>query len=326
MIEQTNLNSEFYAHLKSIENILIPHTHFKRAVSRLQHAIEFTRQGVEPRNTFLVGESGAGKTWLVEYFASLYPGKSLKDGYSLPVLIVPTPTTPTLKTLGEAILLALGDPLGHRGTAFDKRERALNLMKKREVEFILFDEFHHFLDHGKYNSLISVTDWLKRFIDDAHISCALMGLPRCELILNANEQLRRRFSSRLELPAFTINTDAELRDFRAVVHEIDKALPTEKISNLAEKELAKRLYYASNGLIGYLRKLITEAFEIMVSSNQTTLTPALLEQAFCEVIWHDCGRALNPFNMEAKPRKLDRIGEPFAIATLTTKYLGTSNS
>lgn len=325
-MNKNNISSaDFYARLKATEDILIPHIHFTNALSRLQRAIEIARQGAEPRNAFLTGESGTGKTWLAEYFVSLYPPQEIPHGRSKPILLVPTPSTPTLRGLGEAILLALGDPLSQKGTAFEKRERALGLLKKSGVEFIFFDEFHHFLDHAKYNSLIAVTDWLKRFIDDARIPCVLMGLPRCEVILQANEQLRRRFSSRLELPVFSIDTEQGELEFRTILNEIDKALPTEKLSGLAEIDVARRLHFASNGLLGYLRKLITGAVELMMAANYRTVSLNLLEQAFREVIWREGVRELNPFNAAFKFRRLDNLGEPFAIATATPKEMVRRN-
>jgi len=308
------LDDGFYARLRHVESILILHTQFKDAISRLQQAFEHVRNGAEPRHIFLIGESGTGKTLLAQYFASLYAPEAGQADTVMPVLYVPTPSSPTLKVLAESILEALGDPLGQKGTAFEKRERAIWLLRQRRVQFIFFDEFHHFLDHGKHHTLITVTDWLKRFIDDSQIPCALMGLPRCLDILRANEQLRRRFSRRIELQAFSIDTKEQEMEFRAVLHQIDQELPTEGLSGLANEDFAVKLYFASDGLIGYLRKLITAAFELLVANNQVRLTSEMFEQAFTDVIWNEGLREVNPFNRAFKPRRLNLSGEPFAIA------------
>ncbi|WP_292933152.1 TniB family NTP-binding protein [Noviherbaspirillum sp.] len=317
-----SFDATFYRKLKAVEDLLIPHPNFDLAVSRLRRTIELSRNGAEPRHMLLVGESGTGKTWLAQYLSSLYLPRidnASKANTVIPILLVNTPSIPTLKGLAEAILIALGDPLYYRGTASDKRQRALELLMKCEVKFIVIDEFQHFLDHGKYNSLTSVTDWLKRFIDDANTPCLLMGLPRCEEILQANEQLRRRFSTKLKLPVFSIDTHAGECEFRGILKQIDRSLPTEHLSGLAEIDLARRLYFASNGLLGYLRKLITGAFELMVSENSTAINVYLLEQAFTEVIWQEGRKMLNPFNPAFQFRRLNRIGEPFAIAAMPKK-------
>jgi len=318
-MKKNNFDSDFFKKLKIVEDILILHSSFEQAVLRIQKNIEFSIHGAEPRHTLLVGESGTGKTWVAQYLASVYRQHGDTALQASSVLLVDTPPIPTLKGLAEAILLKLGDPLAQRGTAAEKRERAISLLKPCNIKLIVLDEFQHFLDHGMYSSVAAVADWLKRFIDDAKIPCLLMGLPRCEEILNTNEQLRRRFSSRLELPAFSIDTDEGELEFRAVLNEIDKSLPTGRLSNLAETECARRLHFACNGLLGYLRKLITAAFELMVASNAVAIDWGLLEKAFTEAIWRDGRHALNPFNSAFQIRRLDRIGEPFCAAALPTR-------
>ena len=317
-MNSVNYPLDFYDRLKAVEDILIPHKYFIEAVSRLQRVIEFRRHGAEPRHTLLVGESGTGKTWIAHYLISLYPRQSADE---IPILLVQTPATPTLKGLAEAILTALGDPIAIRGSASEKRHRALGLLKILKVKFIIFDEFQHFLDHARHDSLISVSDWLKRFIDDANVPCLLMGLPRCEAILQVNEQLRRRFSSRLELPPFSIDTDTGAHEFRAVLEEIDKALPNEQLSGLDQDNLAIPLFFASNGLLGYLRTLISGAFELMLVENHRNLNILLFERAFIEVIWKNGRKELNPFHPAFRHRKLDRMGEPFALAASAPKHL-----
>jgi len=319
-----NIDSEFFKKLTAVENLLIAHPSFERAVCHLQKTITLSSNGIEPRHALLLGESGTGKTWLAQHLASLYfqDGKGIDSpNTNNPVLLVNTPSIPTLKGLAEEILLALHDPLYCRGTASDKRQRALGLIKKCRVKLIVFDEFQHFLDHGWYNSLTSVTDWLKRFIDDAGIPCLLMGLPRCEEILQANEQLRRRFSTTLELPVFSIDTNDAEREFRAILNQIDRSLPTERKSGLAESDFARRLYFASNGLLGYLRKIITAAFEVTVQENRSMVDMQILEKVFTEVIWREGRNALNPFNPAFQFRRLCRVGEPFAVATLPRKVI-----
>lgn len=307
------LGMDFFTRLKAIEDILVLHPHFVQAVTRIAKAIEFARQGVEPRHTLLLGESGTGKTWVGRHVEAMFPLQKTGIGTTRPILFVGTPAVPTLRGLGEAILVALHDPLSHRGTASDKRERALRLLAASNVECIIFDEFQQFLDNGHQTSLISVTDWLKCFIDDVKIPCVLIGLPRCEEILQVNEQLRRRFSSRITLPPFSIATEEDELGFRTILNALDKALQTEQMSGLAEINLARRLYFATNGLMGYLRKLITTAFELMVTSNRTCLNMELLEDAFTEEIWNEGRGILNPFSNRFQFRPLTRPGEPFAL-------------
>ena len=308
-----NHNAEFYSQIRDIEAILIRHRRFMDIVERLQYVRDARKNGADPRHTLLVGESGTGKTWIARYLQSLSPALKANGVWSVPILYIETPATPTLKGLAETLLIALGDPISHRGSAADKRTRALQLMKKCGVELVVFDEFQHFFDHGRHHSLQSVADWLKLFIEDSHLPTLLMGLPRCEQILQVNEQLRRRFSARLDLPGFSIDSEDGEIEFRALLKTIDSQLPTEQTSGLADVEMARRLYFASNGLIGYLRKLITGAFEIMVLDNRKILDQKIFERAFIQEIWGEGIGSLNPFHKKFEYRRLDRQGEPFSL-------------
>lgn len=313
-MSKENIPDNFFSQLKKVEQILIPHRHFAHVVERIEYVYELSKNGAEPRHTLLVGESGAGKTWVARYIKSLHPEEESENG-TIPILIVEIPPVPTLKTLAEHILMALGDPLAHRGTTADKRYRALKLIRSCKVEMIILDEFQHFVDNGIKNSIQSVADWLKMFIEDCQIPCLLMGLPRCEVILHVNEQLRRRFSSRLDLLPFSIDSEQSEIEFRAVLHEIDQLLPTERRSKLGEVELSQRIFFASNGLIGYVRKLITAAYELSVLEQKSCLDEDLLSRAFVEFIWNEASGSLNPFHRNFKFRKLDQPGEPFAPVT-----------
>ncbi|RXZ36084.1 transposase [Oxalobacteraceae bacterium CAVE-383] len=309
-----NAESDFYKKLRQSEKTLILHQSFSAALSRIKTAIEFAKNGAEPRHTLLVGESGTGKTWLAEHIESLFPKALVMNRKIIPVLLVSTPPIPTLKSLCEEILFALDDPFYYRGTTTEKGIRALNLMRSCKVECVILDEFQHFLDNPRHiTSLTGVADWLKVFINEAGVPFVLIGLPHCEKVLHVNEQLRRRFSSRLNLPVFSIDTSDEERQFRTVLNEIDKALPMEKISGLAETDLARRIYFATNGLIGYVRKLITDAFEKALLRNHSSISLDLLGEAFEDVVWRSNCAELNPFHCKFPYRKLNRAGEPFAM-------------
>ncbi len=305
--------------LRQIEEILLPYRRFTRIVELLEYNHSLYLQGAEPRHTLLVGDAGAGKTWIAKHLLNKYPPFEEGGAKIIPILFVETPSTPTIKSMAEQILHALGDPLSYKGSAELKSVRALELLKRCKVEMIVFDEFQHFLDHGWYNSLQAVADWLKSFIDKAEVPCVLMGLPRCEVILQVNEQLRRRFSTRVELSRFSMETADEEREFRSVLMALDKRLPTEMLSDLASPDLAIRLYYASNGLIGYLRKLLTRSFELMVRENRSNIGIELLATSFQEHIWRDGIGSLNPFHPEFAMRPLIGPGEPFSYQVPTLR-------
>ncbi|WP_167361358.1 TniB family NTP-binding protein [Burkholderia stagnalis] len=322
MIDRS-LSDADYARVRDVERILIPHRQFKDVVERLQYVLALSQHGADPRHTLLVGESGTGKTWIARYIRSILPDLERGGVHIKPVLVVETPTSPTLKSLAQAILAALGDPLASLGNAEVKRLRALALMRQCQVQILIVDELQHFLDHGSHNSPQSVADWLKSFVEDARIPCLLMGLPRSTAILALNEQLRRRFSARIELLPFSIEREEEEIEFRTILNALDEMLPCQRRSGLAEPETARRIYMATNGLIGYVRRLTTGAFELMLATSQPSIDRSLLQQAFVQEIWRGGQNELNPFHPKFSFRHLDQPGEPFSPTSRRGETRGT---
>jgi hypothetical protein len=79
------------------------------------------------------------------------------------------------------------------------------------------------------------------------------------------------------------------------------------------KELGERLYYASDGRVYYIKRLMKTALEYALEDGEAQICPALLERAFTEAVWKAGIGALNPFNLAFKFRRLDRGSEPFQL-------------
>ncbi len=82
------ISKESYRDLRGFENLLIPHRHFALAVKRLQFTREAAINGIEPRHTLLVGEAGAGKTWIARYLQKLHPITIKDGGKIIPILYI----------------------------------------------------------------------------------------------------------------------------------------------------------------------------------------------------------------------------------------------
>ena len=98
-----------------------------------------------------------------------------------------------------------------------------------------------------------------------------------------------------------------------VLNEFDMALPQQARGVFANPETTKRMYYASNGLISYVRKLIVGAYELSVIEGRNGIDHQLLGQIFVRDIWRDAPRELNPFNPNCVLRPLEKSSEPFEI-------------
>lgn len=273
----------------------------------------------------IVGQTGSGKTTLLRWYAGHFPKTEIDGQTVIPVLFVETPEAPSVKSLAEAVLIALGDPWAHKGTATEKTERILHLCKLCQVELIIIDEIQHFIDSDRRSELKRVTEWLKQLINRLARPVILAGLPRSILVTRSNPQLRRRFAAPFYLEPFGFETKEQQLEFRGLLKAFAKDLPPGSI-DIATHAEAIRLFYASCGLIDYVVKLLDDAASRGGSGPDGAVLREDLAASFVRVVWYGAPERLNPFNEKAKLRLLRRPGEPFEIWDDIQRYLGTAGS
>ncbi|WP_434654942.1 TniB family NTP-binding protein [Chromobacterium violaceum] len=305
--------------LRRAEHIQILHPQFADALARLNDFHRLGLDGAAPRHLLLVGASGAGKTSALQTFASQHPAGLTEEGRHLPIVYVRTPASPTVRGLAEAILIALGAGLQMRGSAQEKTNQVVQLLRGCRTEMLMLDEFHHFVESGR-KVFEEVTEWLKTLIDTAGIPTVLSGLPECELILRSNEQLRRRFAARVTLTPIGFSSAKEKALFRDVLHAWDTQINQGRsLWGLADWERVRRMHYASNGLLGYVSKVVLGGLELMIRAGVTELGDCLLEQSFTRYVWADGVNEMNPFHADFVFRRLNQAGEPFEPTRFTRK-------
>lgn len=263
------------------------------------------------QNIICVGQSGTGKSTLKEKLKATYPVIHTTNKYVIPILVVDTPSVPTVKNIAEEVLIQLGDPRFNRGSAIEKTNRILHYLECCEVKMVIFDELQHFIDQGKRRTPHEVSDWLKTVIDKAKVSTILMGLDRCEQLLSVNEQLRRRFGKRVDIHPFNINEKESRESFIGVIRILDERVGLPLRMDLKNKEIIQSFYFATNGIIDYLVKLFIGAYVQAIKTKQCELTTECFLAAFTEQIWVEGIGKLNPFHRDFICERLEKPGMPF---------------
>lgn len=294
----------------SIRSEIIEHQAFCTAIGRIERLHHRSKRSGQPGGLLITGLSGSGKSTVKQQYQNRYPPVDTEDITHVPVLAVETPATPTVKSLAEYLLIALGDPLSHRGSTEQKTLRIYHYLRLCKVELILIDEFQHFVHHGAKNQIQQVTDWLKNLIDKAAIPVVLLGLPDCEGVLKLNVQLARRFSARHDLKTFGFSTEQEQEAFRTLLKAVQSALPVRSIC-LYSPEMALRFYVATYGLIDYVCKIVDAAIQIVVQRNLGEIGKDVFAEAFQEEVWKNVPASRNPFLQQGDFRPLTKLGEPF---------------
>jgi hypothetical protein len=264
------------------------------------------------QNLFIAGESGSGKTTLCEAVTKKYPPISLHDRDVIPVLHVSVPSPATVTALAEAILTALGDPGPMIGTLVAKGDRIAKLTKGLKVELMLFDEAQVIQERGRRYTQYMAADWLKQRLDKLKIPTVFLGLPNFQMLLQSNTQLRRRFSRRRNLQLPSDSQSSIHAECLQMFVSLGVNLPLRlSASPYSWDELGSRIYFACDGRVGYIKKLLMHAIRLAMERSLNEIDPVVLEEVFEKELWWEGIGPLNPFNANFAFRRLDRGGEPF---------------
>jgi hypothetical protein len=284
-----------------VESIYIEYPRLKALLAQIEHCRMYSKLAAEPECMFIGGWQGAGKTTLQDYYAQRYPRVERDEGATIvPVLCGRVPNRATDKTLVTELLRVLGDPAYEKGTSYNQTTRLRGLMRECQVEIILLDEFQHFVDKDSKKVLKTVSDWLKNLIDQASIPIVLCGMPYADAILDVpgNEQLQRRFAVRNSIDSFSWADDAGRKEFRGFLKLIDDQLPFPQPSRLAERTLAFRFYYGTNGRVGKVMKIVRRAAEHAINRGLKNLDLEVLAEAYDDRLKRDQPEHQNPFDVD----------------------------
>jgi hypothetical protein len=224
-----------------------------RALDRLTELIEQPSCARMPC-LLLYGESGMGKTMIIEKFERMHPPHHDRASgtESRPILILQMPPGPDERRFFVRILNALGAPYSPYWRV-DALERAtLSAMSLVHVQILVIDEVHQLLAGSAPEQRLSL-NLIKSISNDLRISIVAAGTGDARHAIKADPQIRRRFDP-FSLPRWTEN-----EDFRDFVCAFGKLYPLRKASNLGERGLVQRLLHASESITGPVTRLLSLA-------------------------------------------------------------------
>lgn len=282
----------------------------ERALTRLIEVHGDTRRTGTSKGLVIQGPSGVGKSTLIKEYVRELESAKRNEGVRRSVLIVEIPSSPTKKNLATAMLTAMKDPYAdsRSHSAETKFARIILLLSNLGVEVVVLDEAQHLVDY-KRNAAYEAADWIKSMMNETSITFVLVGLKRTEGLLWANEQLRRRFSATVDYNRFTLKESCWTQ-FAMLLQGIRELLPVASIS-FSDKEMIRRFYLASFGLIDYLIKILDRSVWLVQHRDAEGIDLTVLCEAFKDEVWSAAPDERNPFSdaFDFKPLIGDR--EPF---------------
>ena len=269
-----------------IQDTLVAHTAFKQAQQRLDVLFQSAADHSGAEGLAIVGESGTGKTSVLDTFAMNHRATRTKDGMHVPILRATVPSGPNAKNLAGAMLNGLYCSDSYRGTQDDKTHQLKALIKNTGTRMIMIDEFQYFYDRGTERIMHHVDDWLKGLMDDTRVAIVVAGLPSCQYVINQNEQLGRRFHAPLTLPRFSWTNSSERLEFTAILDGFNDRIATVYESpQLHSDSMAFRFYCATGGLIAYVAKILLHTLRCADAEGRTKLVLADFDAAEKTALW-----------------------------------------
>jgi len=283
----------------------------KVALSRLEELSDYECDGEEPECLAIIGDTGTGKTTLIENFVHSKPRVEHPEFTEVPVLYVEVPAKCSVKMLAALMLRAMGSPYWNRGDEVERTEQLVTLLKGCRVRMIIVDEVNHLADRGAEKSHYHVGDWIKQLIRLSRLPVVLAGTPAAAILWNTNEQLADRFREQIVLQPLSMEA-GRLRELRSVLGAFYSLMNGVPCIDITEEAHARSIAFATAGRLRDVRRLLVRAVEIAAKQPRLEITRSTLDQAFLQVIYRDAPDKRNPFSPKFDGLPLTKHDEPFA--------------
>jgi len=271
--------------LLQVEAVCVLYPRFADLMEQMETCRKESALANEAMSMLIYGQSGAGKTTLINQYLKNFPRKTTSDGSIVPVFFASLPSKVTIKGCAKTLLKALGAPNASHGDEIDMTSRLVTLIKNCGVELIILDEFQHLLQRASAKGAQQASDWLKELMNKTKVPLVLVGMPECTKLLEAHEQLDRRFIVVEELASFNYVRDAS--EYRKFLKAVQQALPfpqQDGALHLYDPLCAKRIYVASRGSPGRTMRLIREAAKMAVKKDLAILAETHLATTYTKYI------------------------------------------
>ena len=280
------------------KDLFIVHPGVSKARKAISEVHRASKEGADPKCLLLTGVAGSGKTATMRYYETRFPRHNDEKGPVVPILFTTIPAPATIKGMAAYLLDSLGDPMACTGSITSQTMRLHRLIKESRVELIMLDDGQHLLNSSSNRVTMAACQWLKHLINATGISMVLAGTPPLVHIFSAHEQLKTRVATRIDLAPFGWETEAEQMNFMRVLKTIEMRLPFQESSHLDSREMAFRLFGASQGVMSRVMDIVREAARLALDRGEKNITLNVFALAYHKIFAFFASNKANPFLMD----------------------------
>ncbi|NJO25515.1 MAG: AAA family ATPase [Bacteroidia bacterium] len=224
-------------------------------------------------NYLLVSETNNGKSALLREFESRYQVKnSPETGPQLTVLYFQAPAKADESRLYSTILEHLNHPHNDSDIASNKLKQVKRLINSLGIRILIIDELHNIAPSTatKQREFLTI---LKYLSNELKISMICAGTPAVYDVITYDPQVANRFE-----PINLISWNKKPEDFIAFLKRYEQRLPLKNASNLAQRELASKIFKMGEGLLGEYVTILKKAGVLAIESKDEKITLDILSK------------------------------------------------
>jgi len=298
------LDAEVRRRVEAVRQVRVSTPDLDAAMELIDQARTERRQDGTAFCSLIYGETGCGKTRLLDHYVAAQP---TPEPGTMPVLVAAAPSPCTPETWWATLLAAMREPVFHNQKLALLRQRAMLALDRNKVELILVKEASQITDRKEVGAKVPyyVLDNIKMYVLDGQrptedhrnpIPVVMSGLEVAKRIFEINGQLLTRRLPPVHLRPFDRGDGRSWDEFGVLLalYELASAFPRAYLSDPMEDALARRVLEATDGNFQKISNLVCDATGIAIRRGADGFSKEVLALAWARQFGEsDPGK--NPF-------------------------------
>ena len=236
------------------------------ALVKLETLMSFPERARMP-NLLIVGESGMGKTMIIEKFTRDHPANfdETTGRLHMPVVVVQIVSGPDESRFYRRILAATGAPEPPRATLAVLESLALRLLSELRPGMLVIDEIHS-LQAGTIREQARFLNMLRFRGNELRVPLVCVSTAQACNALRTDVQLVRRFE------AFALPPWRGGEDVIGLISTLQRALPLRRERQIDEKMLT-RILSVTGGITSGIFSVMSQLAIAAIESGEERIVP-----------------------------------------------------
>ena len=236
-----------------------------KILNDLEYFYESSEIGGAPLSMLITGESGAGKTSLINYFIN--KNFCPKTGQS-PILLTTAQNTP------EDLTRAMLSDLNILGSSFSTRKhndhqltnRLIFSIKDSGIRLIIIDKSHKFIEYQTPKEGQMIYNRLRLISESTENPIIFVGKPWAEEIKQDPEWASLLATRSRSVEYFSITKKP--REYRDFMQKLKAQLPIQRSQEMTVLDEDLRIFAATCGEQRHIKNLIESAYQLCLTKEQ----------------------------------------------------------